>query len=480
MKGRDWSRIRRVGTRTGRSAFAIARTLGRRPPATVLVILVVGLALTAWLAGDPRGGRVALASVAVPAMDTLTPAERRAFECLALNVYWEARSEPIEGQVAIAAVTLNRVAHPAFPDSVCAVIRQGGEGRRHRCQFSWWCDGKADKPRERTAWETARQVAAAVLIHRWADPTDGALWYHADYVEPSWALGKSPVTQIGRHIYYVEADTWRPTAAAVSRPLVGKKGGLSPFFGPLLAGLPHRLETYSRAWLQARDVLVTIGTIVSKNSRSGGPSMTRKMSPISGLVFGGLLLAGCASDPAARSGFLGDYSRFGPHPSVEGALYYEDAAANLKSYNGFIIDPVLVHFAPNASGTAIDPETLSELTTYFRGRITEKLQPNYNVVSTPGTGVARIRVAITDIDETVPALNLHPATKLSGIGLGGASMEAEALDSLTNKRIVAVVDSQQGNRLSIGAGLDRYGHAKQVMESWAERFVANLDEIHGR
>ncbi|UCE61917.1 MAG: DUF3313 domain-containing protein, partial [Phycisphaerales bacterium] len=87
----------------------------------------------------------------------------------------------------------------------------------------------------------------------------------------------------------------------------------------------------------------------------------------------------------------------------------------------------------------------------------------YSVVDAPGPGVLRIRAALTDIKKTKPAMNIHPATKLSGIGLGGASMEAEGLDAQTGERVLAVVDTRAGNRLSIGAGLDSLGHAKQMI-----------------
>jgi len=76
-------------------------------------------------------------------------------------------------------------------------------------------------------------------------------------------------------------------------------------------------------------------------------------------------------------------------------------------------------------------------------------------------------------------MNIHPATKLSGLGLGGASMEAEALDSQTGERVFAVVDTRQGKRMSIGAGLSEFGHAKQVIEHWVERFVSRVDKAHG-
>ncbi|MBO6785478.1 MAG: cell wall hydrolase [Rhodospirillales bacterium] len=122
--------------------------------------------------------------------------------CLALNVYWEARSESIPGQIAVAAVTLNRVQSPRFPSNVCDVVRQGGEIRRHRCQFSWWCDGKKDEPLETTAWRRATTLARLVSAGVIEDPTDGALWYHADYVKPHWADAKERLTKIGRHIFY--------------------------------------------------------------------------------------------------------------------------------------------------------------------------------------------------------------------------------------------------------------------------------------
>jgi len=130
-------------------------------------------------------------------------AERLAeLRCLALNIYWEARSESIPGQIAVGAVTLNRVQSPRFPANVCDVVRQGGEVRRHRCQFSWWCDGKKDEPLEANAWRRAMTLARLISAGAVDDPTEGALWYHADYVKPKWASAKEKVAKIGRHIFY--------------------------------------------------------------------------------------------------------------------------------------------------------------------------------------------------------------------------------------------------------------------------------------
>lgn len=123
-------------------------------------------------------------------------------KCLALNIYWEARSEPTLGRFAVAAVTLNRVGHKGFPDTVCGVVHQGAERGLHRCQFSWVCDGKTKAPGNPKAWREAEHIAYTMVYLDLPDPTDGALWYHADYVSPGWAKAMARVTQIGRHIYY--------------------------------------------------------------------------------------------------------------------------------------------------------------------------------------------------------------------------------------------------------------------------------------
>ncbi|MCK7579041.1 MAG: cell wall hydrolase [Chromatiales bacterium] len=121
--------------------------------------------------------------------------------CLALNIYHEARSEPETGQIAVARVTLNRVESEAFPESICGVVKQGGQ-RLHRCQFSWWCDGKPDDPTEHEAWNRSLEIGRRVLADEVPDPTDGALYYHADYVNPNWSNHFERTTHIGRHLFY--------------------------------------------------------------------------------------------------------------------------------------------------------------------------------------------------------------------------------------------------------------------------------------
>ncbi len=142
---------------------------------------------------DFKLGRMSAPTLADPAEE---------IRCLALNIYFEARGEPEIGRVAVGQVVMNRVADAGFPETVCAVVQQGGDTVRHRCQFSWWCDGLSDRPRDWRAWAESRRVARDVYWARTADPTRGALWYHAVSVKPGWreALNQGP--QFGQHVFY--------------------------------------------------------------------------------------------------------------------------------------------------------------------------------------------------------------------------------------------------------------------------------------
>jgi spore germination cell wall hydrolase CwlJ-like protein len=125
----------------------------------------------------------------------------QSLECLALNVYFEARGEPYEGQVAVAQVVMNRAADARFPSGVCAVIRQGGK-QRIDCQFSWWCDRLSDRPTHKADWAAAQDIASDVYWGFADDPTDGALWYHAARVRAYWRGQYTRGPRIGRHIFY--------------------------------------------------------------------------------------------------------------------------------------------------------------------------------------------------------------------------------------------------------------------------------------
>lgn len=121
--------------------------------------------------------------------------------CLALAVYYEARSEPFIGQVAVAEVVLNRAESDRYPDNVCEVVTQGGTVR-HRCQFSYYCDGKPESPQNRNAWRRAVAIAKLTQNGTISADLEDATHYHATYVEPYWSDHFDHVTTIGRHLFY--------------------------------------------------------------------------------------------------------------------------------------------------------------------------------------------------------------------------------------------------------------------------------------
>ena len=137
-----------------------------------------------------------------------------AFICLALNTYHEAKNQSTVGQIATAQVVMNRVEDNRFPNTVCEVVKQGPTRPswedpnkeypiKHRCQFSWYCDGKSDVPKNEKAWRKAQDVAFLVLYDKIKlDVTEGATHYHATYVKPAWAKTKKRTTQIEKHIFY--------------------------------------------------------------------------------------------------------------------------------------------------------------------------------------------------------------------------------------------------------------------------------------
>jgi len=128
-----------------------------------------------------------------------------ALMCLALNIYFEARSEPIEGQIAIAEVTLNRVASANYPNDVCSVVLQEN---KEGCQFSWWCDGKSDQPREHNSLRTSKALAELMLNegHHITVIGNEATHYHSNDVHPYWANDLHKIRRIGKHIFYKKKD----------------------------------------------------------------------------------------------------------------------------------------------------------------------------------------------------------------------------------------------------------------------------------
>ena len=133
--------------------------------------------------------------------------------CLAMNIYHESRNQSIAGQMAVGLVTINRVKDKRYPNTICEVVMEGPTRVswvdktkeypiKHRCQFSWYCDGLSDTVRDFDTFMKITKLADIVMTQLVIDITDGATHYHADYVKPAWAVTKTRTTKIDDHIFY--------------------------------------------------------------------------------------------------------------------------------------------------------------------------------------------------------------------------------------------------------------------------------------
>lgn len=130
-------------------------------------------------------------------------------ECLAMNIYFESRNQSRMGQIAVAHVVLNRMKDQRYPDTMCGVIHQSkrnasGAPKLNQCQFSWYCDGLPDIPRNNAKWKEMMQVAYDALMYRrnGIDAAHGATHYHATSVNPRWSNTLDRVMRIDDHIFY--------------------------------------------------------------------------------------------------------------------------------------------------------------------------------------------------------------------------------------------------------------------------------------
>lgn len=135
-------------------------------------------------------------------MANASPQDRaRSLDCLSAAIYYESATEPLDGQRAVAQVIINRMRHPAYPNTICGVVFEGAQ-RRSGCQFSFTCDGSLRRQPMPTYWGRSREVAAAALNGYVYAPVGLALNYHANYVVPNWASSLNKNANVGLHIFY--------------------------------------------------------------------------------------------------------------------------------------------------------------------------------------------------------------------------------------------------------------------------------------
>ncbi|QXH33728.1 cell wall hydrolase [Pseudomonas muyukensis] len=144
--------------------------------------------------------------------ETLKPSEVQAVDpagqapmddsitCLARTIYWEAKGADDRDMRAVASVVLNRLGHDGFPNSICAVVKQGVESKS--CQFSWWCDGRPDQVEEAERYAVAKEIARKALNQQLKDPTGGALYFHDRNVKPDWAKAYRKSAETRHFLFY--------------------------------------------------------------------------------------------------------------------------------------------------------------------------------------------------------------------------------------------------------------------------------------
>ncbi|HYJ58422.1 MAG TPA: cell wall hydrolase [Methyloceanibacter sp.] len=180
--------------------------------------------------------------------------QERERRCLATAIYFEARGEPVRGQVAVAQVILNRVRSPLFPETICGVVYQGQNQKG--CQFSFACDGKTDIPRNDAQWAQAQDISRQITAGElWLPEVGYSTFYHANYVSPYWAGSMSKIDKIGRHIFY-------------------KKRNEQPYVVEASAGGPKPEQAETDSSMFSLTPALSLVSAVTSSSSSPTPAMS--------------------------------------------------------------------------------------------------------------------------------------------------------------------------------------------------------------
>ena len=182
--------------------------------------------------------------------------------------------------------------------------------------------------------------------------------------------------------------------------------------------------------------------------------------------------AGKKDQAPEQSGFLSDYSKLGPDPEKRSDWIYRNPDMNLANYDALLIVPFQFYFYPDDQPKGFDAEKMGELGKTFNETFLAELEKLGAVlVDEPGPGVLKCRFAITNLNKTKSAQRLLPQTRIAGTGRGGATMEAECADSITEEVYAQVVNEDKGSRKT-GAGT--YSGAQSAIKKWAERMVVRM------
>ena len=182
-----------------------------------------------------------------------------------------------------------------------------------------------------------------------------------------------------------------------------------------------------------------------------------------------LTTAGCGGKHRKPTGFLSDYSKLVEESGS--TLRYMDEAA-LNKYSGFIVDPIQTLI--DDPDRTLSDEDIADLTSYMYDKVVEAIQKSDDRIAyRPAADVARLRIAFTDIGKSHP-ISIVPWSSIAGLGIGGASVEAELVDSITGQQIAAVVQSKEGQSKVPFTTLGDWTAAKQTIDTWAKNLEKSL------
>ena len=215
-----------------------------------------------------------------------------------------------------------------------------------------------------------------------------------------------------------------------------------------------------------------------------------KITAVMVLNFTLLMTIGCVSQQVKYSGFLENYPEFEPGRKGGVDSLYLKEGVDFKKYYKVMLDHVVFYFKEDAKYKGIHPDELTELSKAYHKAFAKALRPNFGLVDKPGPDVMRIRTAVTDLVPNKPGVSAMTTIVPTGLvlsyakkavtgshtGVGQASMEVEILDSMTNERIAAAIDTRHGGKLD---GMSKWKAVEGAFQFWGERLRKWLDEIHG-
>lgn len=202
----------------------------------------------------------------------------------------------------------------------------------------------------------------------------------------------------------------------------------------------------------------------------------RAATSVSLMIVAACLSGGCASRPSqTRSGFLTSYEDVRRINDTESGYLDKQLLASITSLR-IVETRVIVDKTPD--GTVIPPEDISLIEAQIRTSLEKSLSPTYAIVDQDGPGVGRLRVAVTEVKKPTVILNLHPASKLTGAGLGGATVESEVIDASSGKTAAILIESRKGDQFEIDT-LSDFDDALDAVDAWAVAWRKRLDSARG-